>query len=373
MKKRQISDDSLNRIIKYLVITLLGLAIIFIAIQFSDFWTWILNAIKAVIVPVGLSYLVALVVFPIIKYLEKKGIGPRGFSLGIVFVLTAALIFATFKYLGPKITEQITTFFNRDFQTITVYFQTDLRDDFIFGTQIYDQVSSYIADTDIINTTLNQAIPNLISYFTSSLIPMIMTIMLLPILLIFYLLDYEMISERIRSIIPSKHERDYTELGARLNNTIGAYLRGQLSLVVILGFVATIVYRLIGLKYYLIFGVLVGVTNVIPYFGMIIAALPPTIYAMIAGTGPGPVLVLAVNGIMQFFEGNFFQPYIMGKNLSLHPIVVIMSILFFGSLFGAVGIILASPITASIREFFIFIRQRRKRKEIKHDVEVDSS
>lgn len=371
MKKKQISDDSLNRIIKYLAITLLGLVIIFIAIQFNDFWSWILNAVKAVVVPVGLAYLVALIVFPIIKYLEKKGIGPRGFSLGIVFVLTAALIFATFKYLSPRISEQITSFFNRDFQTIIVYFQTDLRDDFIFGTQIYDQISSYIADTDIINTTLNQVIPNLISSFTSSLIPILMTILLLPILLIFYLLDYEMISERIRSIIPSKHERDYAELGARLNNTVGAYLRGQLSLMVVLGFVAIIVYRLIGLKYYLVFGVLVGITNVIPYFGMILAALPPTIYAMIAGTGPGPVLVLAVNGIMQFIEGNFFQPYIMGKNLSLHPIVVIMSILFFGSLFGAVGVILASPIAASIREFFVFIRQRRKEKKLIS--EVDSS
>ncbi|MBN2540191.1 MAG: AI-2E family transporter [Bacilli bacterium] len=360
MKKRQVSDDSLNRIIKYLVITLLGFGIIFIAIQFSDFWNWILAAVKSVIVPIGLAYLAALVVFPIIKYLEKKGVGPRFFSLGIVFVLTAGLIFVAFKYLAPNIADQITNFFNRDFQTIIVYFQTDLRDDFIFGTQIYDQIANYIAETDIINATLDSAIPNLIAGLTSSLIPLLATILLLPILLIFYLLDYEMISEQIRTIIPPKYEKDVAELGSRLNRTVGAYLRGQLSLMIMLGFVATIAYRLIGLKYYLVFGVLVGVTNIIPYFGMIIAAVPPTIYAMIAGTGPGPILVLALNAGLQFVEGNFLQPFIMGKNLSLHPIVVIMSILFFGSLFGAVGVILASPIAASIREFYLFIRQRRK-------------
>jgi len=373
MKKRPISDESLNRIIKYLVITLLGLAIIFIAIQFGSFWSWILGAIRSVIVPIGLAYLTALIVFPIVKYLEKKGVGPRFFSLGIVFILTAALIFAGFKYLGPRISEQITNFFNRDFQTIIVYFQTDLRDDFIFGTQLYDQIANYIADTDIINTTLNQMIPNLISSLTSSLIPLLATILLLPILLIFYLLDYEMITERIRSIIPAKHEKDYAELGNRLNNTVGAYLRGQLSLMIVLGFVAVIAYRLIGLKYYLIFGVLVGLTNIIPYFGMIIAALPPTIYAMISGTAPGPILVLALNAGLQFIEGNFLQPYIMGKNMSLHPIVIIMSILFWGSLFGAIGVILASPITASIREFYLFIRQRRKAEKQTIPTEVDTS
>ncbi len=360
MKKRQVSDESLNRIIKYLVITLLGFAIIFVAIQFNDFWSWILSAIKSVIVPVGLAYLIALVVFPFIKYLEKIGIGPRFVPVLIVFILTGGLIFIAVKYLAPSIVDQITNFFNRDFQTIIVYFQTDLRDDFIFGTQIYDQISNYVAETDIINTTLDTMIPNLIGSLTSSLLPILTTTLLLPILLIFYLLDYEMISEKMRTIIPARYEKDVAELGSRLNKTVGSYLRGQIMLMIMLGFVASVAYKAIGLKYWLVFGVLVGVTNIIPYFGMIIAAVPPTIYAMIASSGPGPLMVLGLNAGLQFLEGNFLQPYIMGKNLSLHPIVVIMSILFFGSLLGAVGVILASPIAASIREFYLFLRQRKK-------------
>ena len=294
------------------------------------------------------------------KYLEKKGVGPRFFSLGIVFILTVAIIFAGFYYLTPRIIAEINNFFNRDFQTIITYLETDLRDDFILGTDIYDQIYTYVTETDVLSSTLDSLIPNIIASLSSAFIPLLASIALLPILLIYYLMDYEMISDRIRSVVPSKHEKSAAELGSRLNQTVGAYIRGQAFLMVVLGIVATIVYRLIGLKYYIVFGFLVGVTNIIPYFGQIIAAVPPIIYTFIAQSGPGPALVLGVNLGLQFIEGNIFQPLIIGKQLSMHPIVIIVSILFFGSLFGAFGVIFASPIAASIRVIYNFYTDKRK-------------
>ncbi|MFW5794380.1 MAG: AI-2E family transporter [Bacillota bacterium] len=151
-------------------------------------------------------------------------------------------------------------------------------------------------------------------------------------------------------------------MSTRLNETVGAYLRGQLMLMVALGSVATIVYKLIGLKYYFVFGLLAGITNIIPYFGLIIAALPPIVYSILASGGPGPLLVLLVNFVLQFIEGNIFQPLIMSHQLSIHPILIIISILFFGSLFGTIGVIFASPIAASIRVFYHFFRDLRKEK-----------
>lgn len=71
-EKQPISDQTLNRIIKYLAIALLVLAILFMAIQFKDLWNWITAAIKSAMVPVALAYLLALIIFPLVKYLEKK-------------------------------------------------------------------------------------------------------------------------------------------------------------------------------------------------------------------------------------------------------------------------------------------------------------
>ena len=362
MKKPKVSDEQLNRIIKYLAIIILGFGIVLLAIQFNDFWGWILGAIRAVIIPVALAYFSALIIFPLIKLLEKKGIGPRGFSLAIVFILTVGLIFVAFYFLTPLIINEIKNFFADDFPSIVDYITNDLRDEFIFGGDLYDQIVGYINETNVIQDSIDQFVPSLIASLSGLLLPLLTAFALLPILLILYLNDYEVISERIRSIIPAKHEKNAAELGSRLNQTVGAYLRGQLMLMVVLGAVATIVYKLIGLKYYFFFGFLVGVTNIIPYFGMIIAAVPPIIYTFIATSGPGPLLVLVVNVVLQFFEGNIFQPLIMSHQLSIHPIVIIISILFFGSLFGALGVIFASPMAASIRVIYRFFSDLRKEK-----------
>ncbi len=363
MKKQPISDQTLNRILKFLGIALLAMAVLFMAIQFRDLWTWITDAIKAVIVPVSLAYLLALIVFPLIKYLEKKGIGPRGLSLAIVFILMVGIIGASFYLLTPLIIKEINNFFSNDFPNIITYLTVDMRDTFILGTPIYDRIMEYIISTNIINTWLNGLLPTFLASLSSVALPMVTVISLLPILLIYYLLDYELINERLRSIVPSKHEKNVAELGSRLNQTVGKYLRGQLILMMAIGAVATIVYKLIGLKYYLVFGLIVGVTNIIPYFGTIIAAIPPIVYAFISeGVGPGPLLVLGVNVIIQFIEGNIFQPIIMGHQLEIHPIVIIISILFFGSLFGTLGVIFASPIAASLRVIWGFFKELRVRK-----------
>lgn len=360
VKKKPISDERLNRIIKFLAIVLLALAVLFMAVQFSDVWNWIIRAIKSVIVPIALAYLFALIMFPLIKFLEKKGVGPRGLSLAIVFVITVAIIFSLFYFVTPFLVSEIANFFNNDFQKIIDYLTGDLRTDFIFGTEIYDRIYAYITETDILNTWLDSTMPKLLSSLTGIMLPLLTVIAILPIMLIYYLRDYEMISERLRTVIPQKHEKRVAELGSRLNQTVGAYIRGQMLLMLAIGSVATIVYKLIGLKYYFVFGVLVGITNIIPYFGTIIAAVPPIIYSFIAGGAPGPLLIVVVNIVLQNIEGNIFQPIIMAHQLEMHPLVIIMSILFFGSLFGALGVIFASPIAASIRVFYNFFKEQKQ-------------
>jgi len=360
VKKKPVSDERLNRIIKFLAIALLALAVLFMAIQFASVWNWILKAIKTVIVPVALAYLFALVMYPLIRFLEKKGIGPRGLSLAIVFIITVAIIFSLFYFVTPFLITEIANFFNNDFQKIIDYLTGDLRTDFIFGTDIYDRIFDYITQADLLNTWLNTAVPNFLNSLGSKLLPLLTAVAILPIMLLYYLHDYEMIGEKLRSVIPQKHEKRIAELGSRLNQTVGAYLRGQILLMLAIGSVATIVYKLIGLKYYFVFGVLVGVTNIIPYFGTIIAAVPPIVYAFIAGGSPGPLLVLLVNIVLQNIEGNIFQPIIMAHQLEMHPLIIIVSILFFGSLFGALGVIFASPIAASIRVFYTFFKEQKQ-------------
>jgi len=359
-KNKFLDDKVLNKTLKILGIVLLFLAVLFMASQFSDLWVKITNAFKAVIVPVALAWLISLVIYPIIRLLERRGIGPRGLSVTIVYIGTAVILFATFYYLAPFVVDQLEQFFEVDYPQISNYFRTEFRTDFIAGTEIYDWIADTISESTIVEDTIKSIVDSLTATLSGTILNLIIIVFILPILLLFYLLDYELVNDSLRSIIPQDYEKDASDLGTRLNHTVGAYIRGQLFLMVAIGTVATIVYKLIGLKYFFIFGIIVGITNIIPYFGAIIAMVPVVTYAIITReTGPNPIIVVFVNIVLQFIEGNIFQPIIMSKQLQIHALVIIVSILFFGSLFGALGVIFASPIAATIRVLLEFYKEKR--------------
>lgn len=364
-KNKLLSDKVLNKALKVLSIVLLFLAVLFMASQFSAVWDKILGAIGSVIVPVALAWLISLVIYPIIKLLERRGVGPRGLSVTVVYIGTAVIIGLMFYYITPFVLDQIAEFFELggDYYAISDYFQGDFKDNFIFGQDVYNWLATTINESGLVENTIANAADNLSSRVSSTMLSIITIIFILPILLLFYLLDYELVNDSLRSIIPTKYEKGSSELGSRLSQTVGAYVRGQLFLMVAIGTVATIIYKLIGLKYFFIFGLIVGVTNIIPYFGAVIAMIPVVIYTVITrdqAGGVNPLFVVGVNVGLQFIEGNIFQPIIMGRQLSIHPLIIIVSILFFGSLFGTLGIIFASPLAATIRVLIEFYKEKKE-------------
>jgi putative permease len=361
---RFLSDEFLNKAIKVLVVVLLSLGVILLASQFSAIWFSIVGAIRKVIVPVALVWLLSLIMFPMIKLLERRGVGPRWLSVTVVFVSTVVIFFLIIYFLFPFVEQQIRDFFTNDWPSLQNYFEHDLRKDFILGTDIYDWLAGVISNSTLVEDIISNFADNLGKIITNDLVNIMAVSVVLPVLLIYYLMDFEMINDSIRSIVPKKYEKDFSDLGSRLSNTVGAYIRGQLFLMLAIGVAATILYKLIGLEYFFIFGIIVGLTNIIPYFGAIIAMIPVVIYAVITSdTGPGPIVVILVNVILQSIEGNIFQPIIMGRQLEMHAIVIILSILFFGSLFGTLGVIFAAPIAATIRVLFEFYRDKRSEKE----------
>ncbi len=362
-KNKLFSDVILNKILKVLGIVLLFLAVLFMATQFSDLWAKLTGAVRAVLVPVTLAWLISLVIYPIIRLLEKRGVGPRGLSATIVYSGTVILLIVVVRYLGPYIYNQIVQFFDTDVPKITVYFQNDFRADFPFGTVIYDWIESTLNSSTIIEDGISSMIDSFTRSLSSSLMSLLVVLLILPVFLFYYLLDYELVNDSLRSIIPLKYEKDASDLGHRLNRTVGAYVRGQLLLMFSIGAVATIVYKLIGLKYFFVFGMIVGITNIIPYFGAIIAMVPVVAYSIITrDSGPNPVVVIMVNLVLQTIEGNIFQPVIMGKQLQIHPLLIIVSILFFGSLFGTLGVIFAAPLAATIRVLIEFYNEKKEQR-----------
>jgi predicted PurR-regulated permease PerM len=361
--KKVFSDEFLTKALKVLGVVLLSLAVIFMLSLFSEFIGTVWGAITSAMIPFIIAWLISLIMYPAIQFFERRGVGPRGLSVTIVYLLVGVLAYFFFYLLTPAIIEQVRSFFavGGDYEELVNYFQNDFRSEFILGTEIYDQILGFINDSTILEDLVSGFVNTVTSTLGSSITGIIAVVMVLPILLLYYLVDYELINDNIRSVLPIRYEKDASDLGNRMNRTVGAYIRGQIILMFAIGTVATVAYRLVGLNYFFIFGLIVGLTNIIPYFGAIIAMVPVLIYAIIT-KDVNPFLILAINIVLQFIEGNIFQPMIMGRQLEMHPLIIIGSILFFGSLFGALGVIFAAPLAATIRVLFNFYKEKREQR-----------
>lgn len=358
-KNKFFSDEFLNKALKVLGVVLLSLAILYMLTFFSDFIGLIWGAISSALVPFLLAWLISLVIYPLVQLFERRGVGPRWLSVFIVYLIVAVIAYFSLSLLIPAVADQLRNFFEVDYPQLVSYFENDIREEIVIGADLYDSLIAFINESGILEETVSGIVNNLTSSVGGNLTSIFAVLMVLPILLLYYLFDYELINDKMRSIIPKRYEKGASDLGNRLNQTVGAYLRGQLGLMVAIGVAATIAYRFAGLSYFFIFGILVGITNIIPYFGAIIALVPVLIYAIIS-KDVNPLIILGINIGLQFVEGNIFQPLIMGRQLEMHPLIIIGSILFFGALFGTLGVVFAAPLAATIRVLITFYKERRE-------------
>ncbi|MDI6619657.1 MAG: AI-2E family transporter [Clostridiales bacterium] len=143
------------------------------------------------------------------------------------------------------------------------------------------------------------------------------------------------------------------------NTILNGYISGVLVDAVIVLIMAMIGLKIIGHKYFLLMGVLVGLLNLIPYFGSIVSTIIAALLALFQGL-PEVFYTVVMLVIIQQIDGNIVQPRVIGNKVGLEPLYVITAILVFGSYWGLPGMILAVPFTALIKEILKSIMNRRK-------------
>ena len=145
---------------------------------------------------------------------------------------------------------------------------------------------------------------------------------------------------------------------------VGSYIQGQIIVSFCIGILLFIGYSIIGLDYGLVLASIAAVTSVVPYLGPTIAISPAIIIAII--TSPFMLLkLIIVWTLVQFIEGHFISPNIMGKTLKIHPLTIIFILLSAGNLLGIVGVILGIPGYAILKVlashiFLLFKRRYNK-------------
>jgi len=177
-------------------------------------------------------------------------------------------------------------------------------------------------------------------------------LVIVPLVLFFLLAEGRTIKRGLIEIIPNQYFEMVLNLLHRIDLQLGGYIRGMVLSVVIVSLLSMLGLRIIGLRDYLVVGTIAGVSNIIPYLGPLIGILAGTIAAILQYSTLGwatvlPVVIVFL--VVQVMDNVFIQPVVVARSVNLHPLIVIFVVLVGSNMFGAVGMLLAVPLTAVIK------------------------
>ncbi len=190
-----------------------------------------------------------------------------------------------------------------------------------------------------------------LSYSVTSLVTIItigVYLILVPLLVFFMVRDRERITGWLAGFLP--RDRQLTnEVWAEVNDQIGNYVRGKFYEIIIVGMVAYVVFRLLGIQYAVLLSVITGFSVLIPYVGAAIVTIPVALVAYSQwGVSPSFYYALIAYGVIQALDGNLLAPLLFSEAVNLHPVAIIVAILFFGGLWGFWGVFFAIPLATVI-------------------------
>ena len=351
------SGQRVNKLLEILIILCIITASI-ILLQKMHILPIILDFLK-VISPVFIGLIIAWIASPLADKLDRKM--PRILACLIVYIIILGVLGLILTYTVPSLINQIKTLSSR-FPAMV-----DELQDFI--NKISRNLSISKSDTfNSLKKSLFSSLENIDSDSISSLtnaiiggatsVVNVLTTLFLSLMVGFYfLLDYHKIATTVYKYIPTKFRKDARELTRRINQSLRGYIQGVLIVMVLVFASQTIGLTIAGHEAPMLFALICAITDIIPFFGPWIGGIPAVIVGFLISPLTG-ILTLVSIFIVQALENNIYQPIIMGHTMKLHPITIMAALLIFGHFFGIVGMIVATPVVATLKLLFEFVDEK---------------
>jgi len=193
----------------------------------------------------------------------------------------------------------------------------------------------------------------------------LMNLVLVPVIGFYLLRDWDLMVARIGDLLPKRIRPVVTRLATEADEVLGAFLRGQFSVMLALGTIYAVGLWLIDLELALLIGMVAGLISFIPYLGSIVGVFAACLAAIVQFHDVWSLIpVLAVFGVGQMLEGMVLTPLLVGDRIGLHPVAVIFAVLAGGQLFGFVGILLALPVASVIMVLLRHVHDLYKDSEL---------
>ena len=182
-----------------------------------------------------------------------------------------------------------------------------------------------------------------------SAITVLLYIILFPILVYFFLFDRKNIIDGFLKVIPGRRKM-FTSIWAEMDIQLSNYVRGKTIEIFIVGIAAAIIFSSLGLRYSALLSVLVGLSVIIPYVGAFLVTIPVVVVGLIQfGLGTQFTILISLYLLLQALDGNLLVPIIFSETVKLHPVIIILAVFIFGSMFGFWGVFFSIPIATFIK------------------------
>ena len=353
---------SLSKKILHLFYIAMVIAMVLIVTIIAREWgVWkFLLSLLSVLAPFFIGFIIAWLLNPLVTKLESKKI-PRSLSTIIVYAvfLLAGLLFIRFLIPTiytqievlisnlPAIFKEIENFINNLFNRLNGFngFDFNATKESILST-LTNSVNSFFT-----------SLPTFLVNFVGTLFSSVITITFGLVIGIYILMDFNSINGHLLKLVPKKNRFEVSLLITNISTEVRKSVNGTF-LVALMVFVCdSFGFWIIGLQAPLLFGLVCGITDLIPYIGPYIGG----IVAAIIGFSQSPIIgimTVIVAFIVQMLENNILQPIIMSKTTKLHPVTIIVGLLIFEHFFGIIGMILATPCIALAKVVWKFFKEK---------------
>ena len=314
---------------------------------------FLIYLLAPVLTPFLVAALFAYLGDPLTDRLEEKGL-PRTAAVVVVFTLLTLVVILVLLLLVPALGRQFEVLATK----VPVYVDA-LQKNLGPWLQANFGIDQTLLDWAMLKNALQQhwaqvggvakGVLSWVSQSGMALLAWAANLVLIPVVTFYLLRDWDHLVAKVRVMLPRKWEATAVRLTQESDTVLGAFLRGQLVVMLCLGLVYSLGLWIVGLELALIIGLIAGLVSFVPYLGFILGILMAGIAALMQFHEPQYLLwVAVVFGIGQMLEGMLLTPLLVGDKIGLHPVAVIFAVMAGGQLFGFVGVLLALPVAAVI-------------------------
>jgi len=344
---------------------------------------WVIRVIKPVIIGFAFAY----VMDPVVSFFEKnfrniklpkivrKLKAPRTWAAVTSVILLVMVVVGLISLLVFSVTNQLRLANFDDIVKLGEEYMNSFN-------AFFDSIQNKLVALDIESNVFEQYVSNITTYIISFLegfagstlssltnISGYLTTFIFSFIIGFYfLIDGRMFTSYIKKVFKALLSQNANKkvrgIVHDLDEVFSGYIRGQLTDAFVMMILISVVLSITGVKFAVVIGIFAGIGNLIPYFGPVVAYISTIAICLINGDFQTMIISIIALFIIQAVDGNFIGPKLLSRSIKIHPLIIIISLIFGSALGGFLGMLLAVPIGAYIKLVFVrFVEYRIERKE----------